>query len=56
MGKVSFLIFAFVKHTCFDFAFSAVTKLHSGCPFAMVEKFAIGFQTDYVVLVKVIQF
>ena len=56
MGEIGFMFFPFVKHTGFDFAFSATAKFCSYCPFVMVQQLTLFGQTNDIILAKFIQF
>ena len=56
MRKVSFVVFAFVEYVCFDLAFLSVTQFGSHCPFIVVQKLAVGFETYHIVLSEFIHF
>ncbi len=50
MGKVCFMVFAFVKDIHLNLSLPAVTQFGSHCPFVVVQELAVRFQADYIIL------
>lgn len=56
MRETGLMLLPFVKQTGFDFAFPAIAKLCSHCPFVMIQQLTLGGQANDIVLSKFIQF
>ena len=56
MREISFMFFPLVKHTGFNFSFSAAAQFCSHSPFVMVQQLTPGGQADDIILPKFIQF